>query len=209
MKIKISAGLLFIPILVLIGCNYTSSPSKINAPKVDITKLRTKAIEAKTFCKSKKYNINYCFLADMSLHSGVKRLFVWDFKKDTNVQSYLVGHGCGKMFWSLDYSKENPTFSNEPDSHCSSLGKYKIGERGYSNWGIHIKYLMYGLDKTNSNSISRQVVFHSWEKMDDNEIYPDGSPEGWGCPTVSNNAMIEIDKKLQDSKKPVLFWMFE
>ena len=68
---------------------------------------------------------------------------------------------------------------------------------------------MYGLDKTNSNSISRQIVFHSWEKMDDNEIYPDGSPEGWGCPTVSNNAMIEIDKKLQDSKKPVLFWMFE
>lgn len=209
MKLKISVILLFILIFVLIGCNYTPSKTKNNVPKVDIVKLQTKAIEAKTFCKSKKYNTDYCFLADMSLHSGVKRLFVWDFKKDTIIQSYLVGHGCGKMFWSFDYSKENPTFSNEPDSHCSSLGKYKIGERGYSNWGIHIKYLLYGLEKSNVNAVSRQIVFHSWEKMADNEIYPKGSPEGWGCPTVSNNAMIKLDERLKTSTKSVLLWMFE
>ncbi len=123
MKIKVSVVLLFILIIAFVGCGYASSEKAQEKPKFNFEKIQAKANEAKTFCKSKKFNTDYCFLADMGLHSGVKRLFVWDFKKDTIVQSYLVGHGCGKMFWSFDYSKENPTFSNEPDSHCSSLGK--------------------------------------------------------------------------------------
>lgn len=37
--------------------------------------------------------------------------------------------------------------------------------------------------------------------MSDEEIYPKGSPEGWGCPTISNNAMKELDPIIQNSKK--------
>jgi len=44
--------------------------------------------------------------------------------------------------------------------------------------------------------------------MSDEEIYPKGSPEGWGCPTVSNNAFKKIDPLLKNSKKPVLMWIY-
>ncbi|MGJ1262192.1 hypothetical protein [Sphingobacterium spiritivorum] len=37
---------------------------------------------------------------------------------------------------------------------------------------------------------------------------PQGSPEGWGCPTVSNEAMKIIDARLRRAKKPVLMWIY-
>ncbi|WP_312083360.1 hypothetical protein [Epilithonimonas hominis] len=44
--------------------------------------------------------------------------------------------------------------------------------------------------------------------MSDKEVYPDGSPEGWGCPTVSNNAFKEIDPLIKNCRKPVLMWIY-
>ncbi len=177
-------------------------------PEIDLNKTKSKTEEALTFCKSSKFNTDFCILIDMSLHSGVKRLVVWDFKTNSSSKKYLVGHGCGNNRWSSDESKDHPEFSNEDGSHLSSLGKYKIQGRGYSDWGIHVKYLMHGLEKTNSNALQRFIVFHSWNLMSDEEVFPKGSPEGWGCPTVSNNAMKEIDPMLQKSKKPVLMWIY-
>lgn len=177
-------------------------------PQVDSIKLAKKAEEALQFSKDNKMNTDFCVLIDMSLHSGVKRFFIWNFKDQKTESSYLVGHGCGDAAWSSDETKDRPEFSNVDGSHLSSLGKYRIGERGYSSWGINVKYLMHGLEESNSNALKRIIVFHSWELMSDNEVFPNGSPEGWGCPTVSNNAMKIIDKKLQSSKNPVLMWIF-
>lgn len=177
-------------------------------PEIDLNKTKSKAEEALTFCKSNQFSTDFCILIDMNLHSGVKRLVVWDFKTNSASKKYLVGHGCGNNQWSSDESKDHPKFSNEDGSHLSSLGKYKIQGRGYSDWGIHVKYLMHGLEKTNSNALQRFIVFHSWNLMSDEEIFPKGSPEGWGCPTISNNAMKEIDPMLQKSKKPVLMWIY-
>ncbi|BDD00612.1 murein L,D-transpeptidase catalytic domain-containing protein [Persicobacter psychrovividus] len=122
----------------------------------------------------------------MSVHSGKYRLFVYDFNNDRIERSALVSHGCGESWWGADQSKTNPVFSNIPESHKSSLGKYKIGKRGWSNWGIHVNYRMHGLEKTNSNANRRDIVLHSWEQVLDQEPYPDGTAEGWGCPAVSN-----------------------
>lgn len=179
-----------------------------NKPEINLNKAKSKAEEALTFCKSNQFSTDFCILIDMSLHSGVKRLVVWDFKTNSVSKKYLVGHGCGENQWSSDESKDHPEFSNEDGSHLSSLGKYKIQGRGYSDWGIHVKYLMHGLEKSNSNALKRFIVFHSWNLMSDEEIFPKGSPEGWGCPTISNNAMKEIDPMLQKSKKPVLMWIY-
>jgi hypothetical protein len=120
----------------------------------------------------------------------------------------LVGHGCGDNPWNNDFSKENPKFSNTDESHCSSLGKYKIGERTYSNWGVHVKYVLHGLELTNSNAFKRFIVFHSWEVISDEEVYPDGTPEGWGCPTISDKSFKIIDPMLKLSAKPVLMWIY-
>jgi hypothetical protein len=160
------------------------------------------------YCAIKNMNTEFCILVDMSIHSGKYRFYIYDFKKNTISYSCLVGHGCGINPWSKDISKENPTFSNLENSHCSSLGKYKIGIRAYSDWGIHVKYLMHGLEQTNSNALKRFIVFHSWEAVSDTEIYPSGTPEGWGCPTISNSSFQYIDPMLKSSKKPVLMWVY-
>ncbi|MGH1515970.1 murein L,D-transpeptidase catalytic domain-containing protein [Chryseobacterium sp. JK1] len=177
-------------------------------PETDLLRLEAKAEEALKFCQSQNLNSDFCILIDMSLHSGVNRFFIWDFKKNTVSGKYLVGHGCGTHSWSKDDSRDNPGFSNDDGSHLSSLGKYKLQGRGYSDWGIHVKYLMHGLEETNSNALKRFIVFHSWDQMSDKEVFPKGSPEGWGCPTISNNAMREIDPVIQKAGKPVLMWIY-
>ncbi|KFF16838.1 murein L,D-transpeptidase catalytic domain-containing protein [Chryseobacterium sp. JM1] len=178
-------------------------------PEADLSEMKAKADEALKFCVSKKLSTDFCILIDMSLHSGIKRFFIWDFKTNSVAKKYLVGHGCGVNPWSLDGSKDNPKFSNEDGSHLSALGKYKLQGRGRSEWGINIKYLMHGLEETNSNALKRYIVFHSWDQMSDDEVFPKGSPEGWGCPTVSNNAMKEIDPMIQKAGKPVLMWIYQ
>ena len=167
------------------------------------------AKEAKGFCESKKYSTDFCILIDMNIHSGKKRLFLWDFKTNKIIRSGMCSHGCGNMPWGKDFSKTNPSFSNKDGSHCSALGKYKIGERGVSQWGIKVKYLLHGLEETNNNALARTIVLHSWNDVTEGEVYPEGTPEGWGCPAISNEAMKELDSKLSKSSKPVLLWIYK
>jgi hypothetical protein len=164
--------------------------------------------EAKQYCKTNKLNQNQFMLIDLGLHSGYKRFFVYDFKKQKVTKSYMVSHGCGDNQWGRSSSKENPQISNEFDSHASSLGKYVVLDRGISQWGIKVNYILQGKDKTNSNARSRAIVLHSWDAIPDNEVFPDGTPEGWGCPAVSNESMKEIDEFLKINKK-VLMWIIK
>jgi len=188
---------------------YNRYVAENNKPAPDAEAVNRKAKEALAFCRKNDFNQEYCFLIDMGIHSGLNRFFVYDFNKGKISRSMLVGHGCGNYPWSFDWSKNKPGFSNVDGSHLSSLGKYKIGKRGWSDWGINVKYTLHGLDATNSNAESRYIVFHSWEKVAEKEIYPDGTAEGWGCPTISNNNMKIIDPMLQASKKPVLMWIYK
>jgi len=173
-----------------------------------ISRLRTKAAIAQQYCEDNKLNTDFCLLFDAKLHSGRNRLFIWDFKKDSVIDLGLCAHGCCNGPWGEDDTKDAPVFSNKDGSHCSSLGKYKIGSRGYSNWGIHINYKMHGLEPSNSNAFRRTIVLHSWDDVPDLEVYPRGTPEGWGCPALSNTFMRRVDDKLKTAKTPVLFWIF-
>lgn len=184
-------------------------PISANArPVLNYKQLHTKAQKAFQYCKANKLNTQFAILIDMSRHSGLNRFYVWNFTKDTFTHSFPVSHGCGNNAWGSDESKENPVFSAKDGSHCTALGKYKIGERGYSNWGIHIKYLMHGLEPTNKNALSRQIVFHGWNAISDVETFPNGTPEGWGCPAISNNNMYAMDEQLKGVSVPVLMWIF-
>lgn len=198
--------------LIISSCGNTSTKTlkskAVILSKLDLERTKSKSKEALQFCQVNKYNIDFCILVDMRIHSGLNRFVLWDFKGDSIQYSCLVGHGCGKNPWSKDESKENPQFSNTENSHLSALGKYRLGERGYSDWGIHIKYLMHGLEKTNNNALKRAIVFHSWDAVSESEIYPNGTSEGWGCPTISNLSMKLIDPIIKNSTKPVLFWIF-
>lgn len=73
----------------------------------------------------------------------------------------------------------------------------------------NIKYVLHGLEPTNSNELMRTIVFHSSEEVADEELYPKGTPEGYGCPTISNNSSKRIDPLLKSSSKPVLTWIYK
>lgn len=207
-------------IFLLFACNingidpkkqYNLKPtlSKEINTKIDIEIYRQQAILAKQFLKGNKLNSDFYFLIDLNLHSGLKRFFIWNFNKDTVENSFLVSHGCGHNPWGRDYSKEKAEISNIDGSHASSVGKYIITERGFSNWGIHVKYNLKGQDSSNSNAFKRLIVLHSWELVPDEEVFPKGTPEGWGCPAVSNRSMQIINKKLKSSEKNVLLWVIQ
>jgi hypothetical protein len=202
--------LLILLFILILGCNNSSGEYKVkDKPQVNLNAMKERGRESLAFCRDNNFNTDFCILIDMSLHSGVKRFFVWNFKTESIEYSFLVGHGCCDKPWKQDQSKENPTFSNVDGSHCSSLGKYKIGARAYSNWGVNIKYFLHGLDVTNDNAFRRVIVFHSWEAVSDEEVYPKGTPEGWGCPTISNKSFKMIDPILKASNKPVLMWVYK
>ena len=43
------------------------------------------------------------------------------------------------------------------------------------------------------------IVLHGWNSVQDKETYPNGSPEGYGCPAVSNNTMRYLDELLKNN----------
>lgn len=192
--------------LVLISCKNTDSESNGNLDSKDYSKTHQEAL---AFCKENNFSLSNYFLIDMSIHSGKNRFFIYDFNKNKIIDQNLVTHG------SCDKFEVNPTkaskakFSNTNDSHCSSKGKYKIGKRDYSSWGINIKYWLHGLENSNKNAVDRVVVLHSWKAVSDEEIYPNYSPLSWGCPAVSDSFMKKIDEQLKNTSKPVLLWIVE
>ena len=191
---------LIIVLFFCIGCT-------TNAEIKETVRLKNKAKLAKDYCLKNNMNLGMCILVDMQIPSGKKRFFLWDLKGDSILKSGVCSHGtCGNL---PNYNSINaPQFSNTHETHCSSLGKYKLGKRGYSTFGIHINYKLHGLEKTNSNAYKRYIVFHSWGVIDDDEIYPNDLAESWGCPAVSNNFMKEMDAVLKSENKPLLFWVY-
>ena len=190
-------------ILSFLCCNNTEN--NLEASK-DYSKIHTEAL---AFCQKEGFDENYYFLVDLSIHSGKSRFFIYDFKTKKVVDKNLVTHG------SCDQFEENPTkwekvrFDNRVDSHCSMKGKYKIGNRDYSSWGINVKYWLHGLEESNKSAVKRVVVLHSWNAVKNNEVYPKFAPLSWGCPAVSNEFMENLDTRLQKSEKPVLLWIVE
>jgi hypothetical protein len=161
--------------------------------------------EALAFCKQNKMDTSIAIMVDMSIHSGKNRIFVYDFKQKEITIEGLCAHGVGG-----GSTPTKPVFSNKEGSYCTSLGKYKVKGRSYSNWGINIHYKMYGLEKTNSNAFKRIVVLHSYTPVPNQEIYPQTLfGQSAGCPVLSDGTMRKIDALLKTKKKPVLLWIYE
>jgi len=165
--------------------------------------------EALTFCKQNKFNQDFYFFVDLSVHSGKNRFFIYDFKNQKVVNQNLVTHDACDVFQEHPEKYKKVKFSNKSNSHCSMKGKYKIGKRDYSSWGINVKYWLHGLESTNNNAVNRVVVLHSWDAVSNEEIYPRYSPLSWGCPAVSNEFMKVLDEKLKADNQSVLLWIVE
>lgn len=203
-------NVLFLICVVLLSCNHPKVAEKETVPDVTVEYSKDYATfhhEAKAYIDRNNFNKDFYYLIDLNVHSGKNRFFIYSFKANAIMDKNLVTHG------SCDQFDENPDkwkqvkFDVRADSHCSMKGKYKIGTRDYSSWGIHVKYWIHGLEETNNTAVKRVVVLHSWNAVKNKEIYPKFSPLSWGCPAVSNEFMEKLDKQLQQTQKPVLMWI--
>jgi hypothetical protein len=195
-------NILFLFIISFVCCNN----AKIETPIKDYSNTNTEAFQ---YCTQNKFNEEYYFLLDLSIHPGKNRFFVYDFKTKKIIDKNLVTHGSCDKFEVNPDKWEKAKFSNKNDSHCSMKGKFKIGKRDYSSWGINVKYWLHGLEKSNNSAVNRVVVLHSWSSVSNEEIYPDVSPLSWGCPAVSDDFMKKLDAKLKLTDKPVLLWIVD
>jgi L,D-transpeptidase catalytic domain len=153
----------------------------------------------KAYARVHNYNTRFSFLVDMKLPSGRNRFFIYDMQKDSVLAAGLVAHGSGK-----NYSGE-VEFSNEPNSYCTSPGRYRIGVSYNGRFGL--AYKLHGLDATNSNAYSRAVVLHSHSCVPDYETAPYEICQSWGCPTVSPSFLNKLKNYLSNTDKPMLLWV--
>ena len=179
---------------LLLGPEYSISTASL-------LKAKQKAKEAKSFVSKNSYNNDQCFLVDMSLSSGQERFFVYNFEKDTIINSGLVTHGRCNQDW-----LEGRKYGNTVGCGCTSLGKYKIGYSYSGRFGLAFK--LYGLDKTNDKAFQRYVVLHGHSCVPETKI-EDEICQSDGCPTVSPLFLQYLKPIINESKKPVLLWIYE
>lgn len=163
--------------------------------------LNQKALLAKDYIAEHSFDAGHCFLLDMRIPSGKNRFFVYNLEKDSVEIAGLVAHGSGS-----GSDSDELTFSNTPNSYCTSLGKYKVGKSYYGKFGL--AYKLFGLDKTNSKAFDRFVVLHAHSCVPNDEISPLPICESWGCPTVSPAFLSRLKTYLDKSKEPILLWIY-
>jgi len=180
-----------------------TKPAPVFASKPIYTSpFMNRAAQIRKYVIDNNFSTTYCFFVDMNIHSGRKRFFVYDLQNDMVVNSGLVAHGsCRESF--LTQAK----FSNVPGGGCSSMGKYRIGERYRGQYGK--SYKLYGLESTNSNAYKRAVVLHGFSCVPDEEIYPKDVCNSLGCAMVSMNFFNKLAAIIDQSKKPIVLWIYK
>jgi hypothetical protein len=144
-----------------------------------------------------KYNNSIAFLVDVKIESKFKRFFIYDLKNKKVLSSGMMAHGEGSEIEGTDSLQ----FSNTPNSYMTSLGKYKVGISYEGQFGL--AYKLHGLEKSNSKAFDRLVVLHRYQCVPDDE---QTSPICYslGCPMLSENYFVEVDKAIKSSKQPIL-----
>ncbi|MGP8216437.1 MAG: murein L,D-transpeptidase catalytic domain family protein [Bacteroidia bacterium] len=177
---------------LLILCLYFLTAAK---PVVS-NELITRAID---FALTQDCLNDYAIFIDMSLPSNEKRWFVVDLHSMKTVYKTYVAHGKGS-----GEGKLATCFSDKPGSCCTALGIYKIAGSYIGSHGL--AYLLDGLEETNKNAMSRNIVIHSAWYADEDFIASYGRcGNSWGCPAISEEAM----KICQPYLKPgTLVWIY-
>lgn len=189
--------------ILLSGCQKKYIPKNIKPEK----NYRLIIRQAKSFVKKEKMSQNYFLLADLSIHSGKKRLFLYDFKLNRFTESFMVLHGKGG---NSKVERSVARFSNQPKSYCSSLGKYVLENNVSESRNYGEKIIMKGKENTNSNAEKRMIVLHPSKYAPDRETYPKYLPANSnGCPSVSRNSFDVLKEVVTTQNREVLLWIIK
>ncbi len=130
-------------------------------------------------------------ICDFSRSSAEKRMWVIDLARRKVLYNDLVAHGQGS---GMEYATK---FSNQPNSHQSSLGFY-VTDKPYI--GGHGKSLrLRGMDNGfNSAAYDRDVVVHGADYVSKDFVASQNRlGRSWGCPAVSNRIASELIDKIE------------
>ena len=182
---------------------YHTSGKKEILNEIEFARLTNHVSEIKTFTTANhKYSNKIAFLVDMKIKSGKNRFFVYDLQNEKIIDQGLVAHGSGSE---TGIKGDILQFSNEPNSNCSSLGRYCI-EKSYN--GVFGKaFRLNGLDQTNNNAMKRAIVLHRYKEVPDEEkeYYIINSH---GCPMVSDVFFKRLEKVIDSSDAKIMLYMY-
>jgi hypothetical protein len=123
---------------------------------------------------------------DYSKPSSDKRLWVFDLKSRELIYEELVAHGQGSG------ANMATQFSNEDESHRTSLGLFKtdttyVGKNGYS-------LRLDGLDRgINDRARDRAIVMHGAPYVSQEFVKANGRlGRSWGCPAISDTVAKQM-----------------
>ncbi|MGN6568343.1 MAG: murein L,D-transpeptidase catalytic domain family protein, partial [Flavipsychrobacter sp.] len=131
-------------------------------------------------------------ICDMTESSTRNRMWVIDLASKKVLFNTYVAHGQGS-------GEEFATsFSNEMNSHKSSLGFYVTGETYDGEHGTSLR--LYGMDKGfNNSAYDRSVVVHGADYVCGKFIENNQKlGRSWGCPAVSSKLSGAIINTIKD-----------
>jgi hypothetical protein len=132
-------------------------------------------------------------IADMTQPSTAQRLVVIDMQTKKIVLRTWVAHGqnSGELMATR--------FSNVDESHQTSLGLYRVGQRIVSpKHGPAL--LLEGLDRgKNDKARSREIIVHGADYVSQSFIDKTGRlGRSWGCPAIPRSEMARAIEFLAD-----------
>jgi hypothetical protein len=140
--------------------------------------------------KKKLKNKKFLTIVDMSLSANTERMFIIDMEKRILVDKKLVAHG---MKTGNEFASD---FSNEQNSHKSSIGFFITGELYNGRHDLSMK--LDGQEYSNNNARSRGVVVHSADYVSCEYITSNGRlGRSLGCPAIDKEGYEETVNKLQ------------
>jgi hypothetical protein len=142
--------------------------------------------------EGKLNNDNILSIADFSLPSTEKRLFIIDLENHKLLFNTYVAHGrnSGK-----EYANH---FSNKPRSNMSSLGFYVTLDTYYGDNGLSLR--LQGEEKgINDNAESRAIVIHPADYVSENTVKSLGYlGRSLGCPAIPSQVAEPIIQTIKE-----------
>jgi hypothetical protein len=130
---------------------------------------------------------------DYSKPSTEERLWVFDVPRRALLYQELVAHGQGS-------GEDRATaFSNEPESHQSSLGLFETGDSyiGSNGYSLRLRGLETGF---NDKALERAIVMHGAPYVSEAFIRSTGRlGRSWGCPALANGIAREVIDTIKGS----------
>ena len=129
---------------------------------------------------------------DYSRPSSEKRMWVYDLKTRNLLYEELVAHGQGSG------GNVPDAFSNEPDTHRTSLGLFAtdnsyVGRNGYS---LRLDGLDAGI---NDRARERAIVIHGAPYVSESFVQANGRlGRSWGCPAVRADIAREMIDRIKE-----------